>query len=175
MFKFFKEFFEREPKIFLTSDLHLDHENIIKYCNRPFKNVQEMNYVLIKNWNEIVGKKDTVYYLGDFCFCKNKKDKQKIGYFINLLNGKKIFIKGNHDKFIKGHHHFILNYKNKPFYLVHNPLEIPSSWKGWAIFGHVHNNKGDLFIDKKNKRINVSTEITDFKPVSIDEIIKQIS
>jgi|SRR3989344_3176061 len=173
IFKFFKEFIERESKIFLTSDLHLDHENIIKYCKRPFKNIQEMNYLLIRNWNETVGKKDTVYFLGDFCFCK-KKDKQKIGQFMNLLNGKKIFIKGNHDRFIKGYHHFVLNYKNKQFYLVHNPLEIPSSWKDWAIFGHIHNHK-DLFIDKKNKRINISTDITGFKPVNIEEIIKQIN
>lgn len=52
--------------IFLTADTHLGHENIIKYCDRPFESVEEMDRVLISNWNEIVGADDIVYHLGDF-------------------------------------------------------------------------------------------------------------
>ena len=52
--------------IFLTSDLHLGHANIIKYCNRPYRDVNEMNEDLINKWNQVIGDTDRVFFLGDF-------------------------------------------------------------------------------------------------------------
>jgi calcineurin-like phosphoesterase family protein len=81
-------------KIFLVSDSHISHSNIISYCNRPFANVREMDETLINNWNSVVSSNDTVYFLGDFAFANNGK----IRATLNRLNRKKlIFIKGNHD------------------------------------------------------------------------------
>jgi calcineurin-like phosphoesterase family protein len=54
--------------IYFTADLHLDHANIIRYCNRPFQDVQEMNECLIKNWNSCIQPNDQVYILGDLVF-----------------------------------------------------------------------------------------------------------
>lgn len=54
--------------IYLISDLHLDHKNIIKYCNRPFSSVEEMNGAIIDNWNEVVKESDFVYLVGDLAF-----------------------------------------------------------------------------------------------------------
>ena len=48
-------------RVFLTSDTHFDHENIIKYCSRPFNSKDEMNKAMISNWNSVVGDSDTVY------------------------------------------------------------------------------------------------------------------
>ena len=54
------------PSIWFTSDTHFSHCNIIKYCNRPFKDVDEMNKILIQNWNNVVRPDDIVWHLGDF-------------------------------------------------------------------------------------------------------------
>ena len=78
--------------IFFTSDHHFDHTNIIKYCSRPFQSVDEMNEVMVKRWNEVVGVRDTVYYLGDFSLGKGSIEK-----FVPRLNGEKYLIMGNHD------------------------------------------------------------------------------
>lgn len=54
-------------KVFFTSDTYFNHASILKFCNRPFKNVEEMNEILIAKWNRVVGFDDTVFHLGDFC------------------------------------------------------------------------------------------------------------
>ena len=81
--------------IYFTSDTHFYHKNIIKYCNRPFKDEIDMNNKLIDNWNSIVTNNDTVYHLGDFALTSynNLKD------IFNKLNGNIILIRGNHDRF----------------------------------------------------------------------------
>lgn len=80
-------------KIFVISDTHLNHTNIIKYCNRPFASVEEMNKAIIDNWNNTVGPDDYVYMLGDFCLGGVETVKE----LCSQLNGHKILIKGNHD------------------------------------------------------------------------------
>ena len=42
-----------KDKLWFTSDTHFCHENIIRYCNRPFKNVEEMNVLVLElnNYN----------------------------------------------------------------------------------------------------------------------------
>lgn len=52
--------------IWVTSDHHFNHDNIQKYCNRNFLNVDEMNESLIESWNKVVNPYDIVYHLGDF-------------------------------------------------------------------------------------------------------------
>lgn len=84
----------RYRKVFFTSDTHFRHNNIIKYCDRPFTNVQEMDHILIQNWNKVVGKEDIVFHLGDFAFA----DKRKWRQITNFLNGEKYLIQGNHDR-----------------------------------------------------------------------------
>ena len=53
---------------FYIADMHLGHENVIPYDNRPFRSVNEMNRALIDNWNRKVGKDDDVYIIGDFSY-----------------------------------------------------------------------------------------------------------
>jgi calcineurin-like phosphoesterase family protein len=59
---------ENNKKVWFTSDSHASHRNIIKYCNRPFKSVEEMNAKLIENWNALIEPGGLTFHLGDFCF-----------------------------------------------------------------------------------------------------------
>jgi calcineurin-like phosphoesterase family protein len=79
--------------IWFTADLHLGHELIIQYCDRPFSNAEHMHSVLMKNFCKKASENDTIYFLGDVAFrAENLKS------FLSQIPGKKILIMGNHDK-----------------------------------------------------------------------------
>lgn len=78
---------------FFTSDTHFGHERAIELCNRPFRNAQEMNDTIIKNWNERVGKDDIVFHLGDFAM----HPRAAIPDLVKSLNGQIVLLAGNHD------------------------------------------------------------------------------
>lgn len=84
-------------KIFFTSDLHIGHANVIRFDGRPFESVDEMDAELIRRWNAKVSRSDLVYVLGDFIWTTKTKDAPSI---LKQLNGQKILIKGNHDRFL---------------------------------------------------------------------------
>ena len=88
---------EDNQKIWFTSDLHLGHRNVIRFCNRPWENEKEMGKALIENWNNTVGDNDIVFVLGDtFWF----NDSMVIKKVLSKLKGKDIYIlPGNHDDF----------------------------------------------------------------------------
>ena len=75
-----------------TSDLHIGHNNILRYCDRPFKDMDEMIAYMIKDWNDKVKPEDTVYLMGDVALNHNRA----FG-FIKLVTGTKILVMGNHD------------------------------------------------------------------------------
>ena len=83
-------------EIYFTSDTHFDHSNIIKYCSRPFKDVNHMNQLLITRWNETVPENGHVYHLGDFAFHNSVEQLEALR---SRLNGKITLILGNHDNF----------------------------------------------------------------------------
>lgn len=138
---------------FYISDTHFFHNNVLKFDNRPYKNVDEMNEDLISNWNSQVSNADEVYFLGDFSFGKTNKTNEAL----KQLNGIKYLIKGNHDgKFLKdqtfpklwtGIYDIMFSVDEIdgiPVYLTlcHYPI---LSFKGryrenyFHLYGHVHN------------------------------------
>jgi calcineurin-like phosphoesterase family protein len=84
---------------YFTADQHFGHQNIIRYCNRPFRSVGEMNAVLVANWNAVVGPHDTVHVLGDVAMGRREHSMPLIGQ----LGGHKILYPGNHDRCWYGH------------------------------------------------------------------------
>ena len=163
---------EQTDDIFLISDLHLGHANIIRYCSRPFlvSDVAEMDRVLIDNWNFSISPKSRIFYLGDLRYGEHALSLEE---YRKKLNGDITFIRGNHDDAELGAvPSSILDYKKLRFLLVHDPADTPPDFDGWTIHGHHHNN--DLrhfpFINFVDRRINVSAEVVGYIPVGLNEI-----
>jgi calcineurin-like phosphoesterase family protein len=81
-------------KIYFTADWHVGHQNVLKFDNRPFKDLDEMHTTLIKTFNHYVPKHGITYFLGDMGLCSNGLLKS----VMDQLNGTKVLILGNHDK-----------------------------------------------------------------------------
>ena len=88
---------EDPDKLFLTSDSHLGHFNICKYCHRPFQSRSEMDQTLIKNWNEVVPEDGIVVHCGDFMLPHNE-DIKEYNKYLNQLHGRVLLLRGNHDR-----------------------------------------------------------------------------
>ena len=170
-------------KIYFISDTHFNHKNIIKYCNRPFKSIDEMNEKIIDNWNKLVNKNDIVYHLGDF-FLGQKSDLINI---VSKLNGKIYLIKANHDRLTtKAYEECgIKILKNAPIsideykvILSHRPLPDTMIKNNYLnIHGHIHERKLEDIYDNnlytKEKHLNVSCDVLNFTPILIDEIVNK--
>jgi calcineurin-like phosphoesterase family protein len=162
--------------IFLISDLHLGHANIIRYCSRPFffSDVREMDHVLIKNWNYTISPANRVYYLGDLRY---GRDEESVEYYRNKLRGRINFVQGNHDAREPGAVPLVLlEHGGLRFCLVHDPADAPERFDGWVIHGHHHNNnlRRYPFINFELRQINVSAEVLGYIPVNLDHICSLI-
>lgn len=179
---------------FYTSDTHWNHRNIIKYCERPFVDIDEMNEGLIKTWNETVGPQDIVYHGGDFAL----GNKKHIAGIRKRLNGRIILVKGNHDPSTQymrdagfdevvghierevtigweaglvGHPPFVNESKTFKLTMRHHPPlwekyhEVPKV-DGIMLCGHVH----ELF-KRMGNIINVGCDVWGMKPVSLTELL----
>ena len=166
--------------IYLIADPHFNHKNIIKYCDRPFSSVDEMNQVLIKNWNNTVKKEDRIFVLGDFCL----SGKDKIIEIGRQLKGRKTLILGNHDSasiktYYEAGFEMVSKYPIflKGFLLSHEPIP---DCRFINIHGHIHNKSIEeidyLYLDKmpelKELYYNVGVDTNNFKPVSFKDIRK---
>lgn len=148
-----------------TSDHHFDHHNIIEYCGRPFKDVDDMNKKLIDNWNKVVKKDDVVFHLGDFSF------RGRVNHFKEKLNGHIIHIKGNHDssKDVKIRK-INLSLGGKTWTLVHKPED---SKDKYVICGHVHE-KWKTKKENGQNFVNVGVDQWNFKPIKIENVLKAL-
>ena len=166
---------------FFVSDTHFGHKNIIKYCNRPYEDVHQMNEALIENWNSVVQPDDEVWHLGDFCMGGTKpKD------WLPRLNGNVHLIRGNHDPYVEDQgfasvqEYKELKIKGKRITLLHFPMR---SWNGshkgtWHLFGHVH---GTMTVAHGRKgvkdalAIDAGVDCHNYTPVSFAQVSKMMS
>ncbi len=163
--------------IWFTSDQHYEHFNILRYCNRPFKDIEEMNEALIDNYNEVVQPNDIVWHLGDFAMMREPDN------ILRRLNGYKHLVFGNHDS------------KNRSYYERSRYLESTQDVKQLRIgdvtiwlshyaharwphahhgslhlFGHSHGNFHGL-----GRSMDVGVDPMEFYPIHFDEVVKKLS
>jgi len=170
--------------IWFCSDFHLGHENIIKYCKRPFKSLEEMDSTIIKNFNERVKEDDLVFFLGDFCFRyapgeSKTAPKKAFDHYRNQLICKNIiFISGNHDKRngIKfPTESMVIKHGGKRIYLTHNPKFAKEEFT-FNFSGHTHNKYGRFNkLGKNSCIVDLSVEGWNYQPVTINEIFGEHS
>jgi calcineurin-like phosphoesterase family protein len=185
-----KHIFTLEDKIFFTSDTHFGHENILKYCHRPFINITEHDEELIRRWNEVVPPDGIVFHLGDIAFCSEVYLKE----ILKRLNGKIYWILGNHDwrritpgimnRFEHITQQMMIKIDGENIYLNHFPfLCYPDSKRHtvYQFFGHVHS--GPLSQDGSDisrlvnlmpNQYDVGVDNNNFTPVSFQEIKQKI-
>ena len=166
-----------------TSDLHFQHVNIIKYCDRPFKSAERMDEVLINNINMRAGERDTLVHLGDFmCYGGERGvpgEKKKEAYYIDQIKPTFVNIKGNHDTNNRVNSVADLLITHLGPYMVsasHYPSPMnPENRLSIHLCGHVHN-LWKHYYDKKNKilNINVGIDVWNYQIVSDQELIDYI-
>ena len=171
--------------IFFSGDEHINHENIIRHCNRPWKDVDEHDTALIDLWNSVVCKKDTVYVLGDLMMVpKQQDDTPRMTIYRRFrarLNGKIILIRGNHDAGSKEYYECfteVCDYKEVKINGVkiicsHYPF---ASWNGSyhgynpMFHGHCHGR----IDNSKHLRFDVGVDCWNYTPVNIETLMQEV-
>lgn len=162
--------------IWLISDTHFFHENIIRYCNRPFDNAQHMNEQLLDNWNSVVKPGDKVYHLGDV-FLGGKDGQEEFKKFWPRLNGKKRLVVGNHDniKFLSNGGFFEKVMLWRWFdellftHVPTHPTSLGEARVGYDrvvnVHGHTHDKGSPV-----GPYISVCAELINYTPIHVEEV-----
>lgn len=172
-------------EVFFIADTHFGHRGIIEFSetkpHRPFTTIEEHDAELVRRWNNVVGPKDTVWHLGDFCFGKRNLE------IAAQLNGNKKLVMGNHDMYATEDYlrYFtriagLVEYKG--LVLSHSPLH-DSQLARWYmnVHGHLHTKrvmkkiwiKAGVTIDgiPDPRYVCVSAEQVNLTPVPFDWIL----
>lgn len=175
--------------VWFTSDTHFSHENIMKFCRRPFETAEQMNETLIRNWNETVPPDGIVFHLGDFCYGGSAEWTN----ILSRLNGKIYLVLGNHDmknirqgfmeQFEAVMQQMTIRVDGQSIILNHNPfLCYGGSYRDvWQLFGHVHSgplSKTGLDMPRLKElfplQYDVGVDNNDFRPISFAEVKAKI-
>jgi len=184
---------------FFTSDTHFGHQRIIELCERPFSSVEEMNEVMIDNWNSVVKPDDVVIHLGDVALGKIADSLPLVG----RLNGYKVLVPGNHDRVFSGEKPKMRERFVPEYLKVFDKIQKEIVWvskddKPYALASHFpysgDSHGIDRHVDKRpldnglplihghvhdswkhnGRQFNVGVDVNDFRPVSEDEILDWI-
>lgn len=160
--------------IFVISDTHFGHENILTFTDehrnvvRSFSDVDEMDALMIENWNKTVKDEDIVYHLGDVYFGKGHK-------VLPFLKGRKRLVLGNHDNPKSDHlmknFQKIMLLRHFPEFdciLTHIPMHESGIFKvNYNVHGHIHQKDSPT-----ERHINCSVEVINYTPIAIEDLMK---
>ena len=169
---------------YYIADSHFGHTNVIKFDERPFADVEEMDRVMIKRWNEVVSDDDDVYIVGDFC-CRSE---HPVDWYLAQLLGRKHLIVGNHDwptvqdektmaLFDSVDSMMMVEDCGRKIVLCHYPM---TEWFGsrkksaWHVYGHIHNQRSKTyeFMRTVDRALNAGAPIVDYRPVSFTKLVR---
>lgn len=163
--------------IWVTSDTHFNHENIIKFCGRPFESAKMMNEMLVDNWNSVIKPGDKVYHLGDV-YMGGGFEREETEKMLLSLNGQKRLLLGNHDNGRDQILHKVFKkielwrmFPEFGLLMTHVPVHNSTLGEGRFgseminIHGHIHQNKSP-----SDDHRCVCVEWTDYKPVNIEDL-----
>lgn len=166
-------------KIWIISDTHFGHENIIQYCGRPFANADLMGECILDNWNSIVSDDDIIYHLGDVYLGSTPS-------LLFNLKGRKRLVLGNHDngkdQVLSKVFEKVTSERKFPEFkalLTHRPVHSSGlnqseesksgksrDWSYTNIHGHLHNNSSP-----EGDYVSACVEWHDYKPVEIEDLL----
>ena len=167
---------------YYISDCHFGHENVLRFDNRPFSSVDEMDRVMMEYWKCRVQKEDEVYIIGDFCY-RSVRDPV---WYLKRLPGKKYLVTGNHDaktlEYPGASDYFeavdkmmYVNDNGRQICLCHFPMAEWNAYyrESYHIYGHIHNRLSDTCLIMRNRRnaFNAAACINNYMPSTLDEII----
>jgi calcineurin-like phosphoesterase family protein len=164
--------------IFIISDTHFGHENILKFVDsenkliREFDSVDHMNEHMVECWNKTVNDYDIVYHLGDVYFDKGHE-------ILPRLKGRKRLILGNHDngksEFIQKYFQRVLMWREFEEFnciMTHVPVHESALYKRkYNLHGHVHKGSHRGLIEDE-RYINCCVEVHNYTPVAIEDLVK---
>ena len=169
--------------IFWSSDLHLGHSNIIKYCDRPFRDAEHMNKRLIDEINMRCKPTDTLFHVGDFCCYGNDRGveglRTKAEEYASMINPTLIHVLGNHDEnnSVKGcAMAMVCKVSHWKCWVQHvppwapNAIPAPEECNAY-ICGHVHEK---WLVERYDGKpvVNVGVDVNNYRPVNTAELIK---
>ena len=157
----------------IISDTHFNHDNIVRYCNRPLDHTE----IMIDRWNRFVKDDDQVLHLGDIIL-----GKRDVAYrVLSLLKGEKFFIRGNHDRQTEEWYYEHGFTEIEPFFWWHGKAKVyfshlPDMKERWTIniHGHIHNNGYSEDTPRYDYR-NVSVEVMDYRPARLKQVLDGVS
>lgn len=162
-------------RTWFTSDIHWGHSAIVGFCKRPYRDVEEMNEALVRNFNSVVAPGDRVFFLGDIAFVDPIP-------WVTRLNGERFLIAGNHDESRMGQlkkckfgwikDTYMLETGVCPaIWLAHYPHRAwPGSYHGtWHLFGHTHG-----FLPGTETSLDVGVDSWSYYPVPLETIMERL-
>jgi calcineurin-like phosphoesterase family protein len=169
--------------IWVTSDLHFGHKNIMSFCKaaraRFRDDVDYMNEAMVKEWNDLIAPEDTTYILGDVAFLPA----QKAAEYMRRLNGTKILIEGNHDRktlndpsfrsaFKEVHQYLQITHNGTRVCMFHYPIaEWDQMHRGAVhLHGHLHGGTSGL---ERYRALDMGMDATGMIAVSMDWAVGQ--
>ena len=172
-------------KLYFTSDTHIGHYNICRYCNRPFESRSDMDKSLVENWNRVVPEDGIVVHCGDFTLI-HKENMDKYQKLFNKLNGKILLCRGNHDmiplttepigKLIASVDIAMIEVDGKKIIASHYPMiAYPADYQ---VFGHIHTLSdglchgvdGDVNTKLRKTQYDVGVDQNNYTPVSYKQL-----